>query len=136
MLIMFQDKPLDMAHYYCADYLPSSVHAGMFVKDRKPSPAYYGFWSFGQLYKLGGQAEIKNMALRKDLYALAAAGEDGQALLLANISAKRDRRLRIDAGAYVPDKCMTVNENGEWVEIPLPAKIESGSMLFITFKKK
>lgn len=37
--------------------------------------------------------------------------------------------------AYTVDKCMTVNENCEWVEIPMPDKIESGSMLYITFKK-
>lgn len=28
---------------------------------------------------------------------------------------------------------MTVNESCEWVEIELPEKIESGSMLYITF---
>ena len=33
------------------------------------------------------------------------------------------------------DDDMTVNENREWVEIPLPDKIESGTMLYITFKK-
>jgi hypothetical protein len=30
---------------------------------------------------------------------------------------------------------MTVNEKCEWVETGLPDKIESGSMLYITFKK-
>lgn len=134
MLIMFQNKDVDMAHYYCADYIPSSVHAGMFVRDRKPSSAYYGFWAFGQMYALGHQAKIKNMALAKDLYALAASGEGGQALLLANVSDNKDRKLRIDAGAYTVDACMTVNENGEWIEIPLPDVIESGSMLYVTFQ--
>ena len=135
MLIMFQNKKVDMAHYYCADFLPSSVHAGMFVKDRIPSSAYYGFLAFGKMFALGGQAKIKNLALAEDLYALAATGEDGQALLLANISDKRDRPLKIDAGNYAVDRCMTVNEACEWVEIPLPSKIESGSILYITFRK-
>ena len=136
MLLMFQNSGVDLAHYYCADLLPASVHAGMFLKDGVPSSAYYGFLSFGQLYKIGNQAEIKNLRLPGDLYAVAATGETGQALLLANVSEKRDRRLKIDAGDYVPEKCMTVNEACEWVEIPLPEKIESGSMLFITFRKK
>ncbi len=135
MLIMFQNEGLDMAHYYCANYWPESVHAGMFVRDMKPSSAYYGFWAFGQMYSLGNQAEIKNKSLPTDLYALAATGEEGQALLVSNISEKYDRKLKIDAGEYTVDKCMTVNENCEWVEIDLPDKIESGQMLYITFKK-
>ena len=135
MLLMFQNSGVDMAHYYCADLLPSSVHAGMFLKGGVPSPAYYGFWAFGQLYALGSQAEIKNLRLADGLYAVAATGEAGQALLIANISEKRDRPLKIDAGEYTVDTCMTVNENCKWVEIPLPDTIESGSMLYITFKK-
>ena len=57
------------------------------------------------------------------------------ALLIANVSEKRDRRLKLDTGAYTVDKVMTVNENCEWTEIALPEKIESGSMLYVTFKK-
>ena len=134
MLIMFQNEGIDMAHYYDGDD-DGQMWAGLFVKGRQPSSAYYGFWAFGQLYKLGGQAEIKNLRLREDLYALAASGDDGQALLIANVSDKKDRKLKIDAGDYTVEKCMTVNENCEWIEIPLPEKIESGSMLYITFNK-
>jgi len=134
MLIMFQNEGLDMAHYYCA-IATGALHAGMFLKGGTPSTAYYGFWAFGQMYKLGSQAEIKNRKLRDDLYAVAATGEDGQALLIANVSEKKDRKLKIDAGEYTVDKCFTVNEDCEWVEIELPKKIESGSMLYITFKK-
>lgn len=134
MLLMFQNEGLDMAHYYDGDddALP---WAGLFVKGRELSSAYYGFWAFGQLYKLGNQAEIKNRKLKDDLYAVAATGEDGQALLIANVSEKKDRKLKIDAGEYTIDECWTVNEDCKWVEIPLPEKIESGSMLYITFKK-
>ena len=134
MLIMFQNKGLDMAHYYDGDD-DAQLWAGLFVNGRQPSSAYYGFWAFGQMYKLGNRAEIKNLWLPADLYAVAAAGEGGQALLISNVSEKRDRKLQIDAGDYTVDKCMTVNENCEWTEIPLPDKIESGSMLYITFKK-
>ena len=134
MLIMFQNKGLDMAHYYDGDD-DAQLWAGLFVNGRQPSSAYYGFWAFGQMYKLGSQAKIKNLRLYDDLYAVAATGEDGQALLIANVSEKKDRKLGIDAGGYTVDKCMTVNENCEWMEIPLPDVIESGSMLYITFKK-
>ncbi len=133
MLIMFQNKGLDMAHYYDGDD-DGQLWAGLFVNGRQPSSAYYGFWAFGQLYKLGSQAKIKNLWLPEDLYALAATGDDGKALLISNVSEKRDRKLKIDAGDYTVDKCMTVNENCEWVEISLPDKIESGSMLYVTFK--
>lgn len=134
MLIMFQNEGLDMAHYYDGDD-DGQLWAGLFVNGCQPSSAYYGFWAFGQLYKLGSQAKIKNLRLYDDLYAVAATGSGGQALLLSNISEKRDRKISVDAGGYTVDKCMTVNENGEWVEIPLPSKIESGSILYITFKK-
>lgn len=135
MLCMFQNKGLDMAHYYCG-IATGALHGGMFLKGGKPSSAYYGFYAFGQLYKMGHQVEIKNMKLRKDMYAVAAKGDDGSAaLLISNVSEKRDRKLKLDTGEYTVDKCMTVNENCEWVEIPLPEKIESGSMLYITFKQ-
>ena len=133
MLIMFQNEKLDMAHYYDGDD-DGLMWAGLFVKGRQPSSAYYGFWAFGQMYKLGHQSKIKNLRLREDLYAAAAAGEDGRALLISNVSEKKDRKLKIDAGEYTVDKVMTVNENCEWTEIPLPDVIESGSMLYITFK--
>ncbi len=133
MLIMFQNEGLDLAHYYCA-IADGGLHSGMFYKGGKPTSAYYGFRAFGQLYKLGYQAEIKNRKLREDLYAVAATGKDGQALLISNVSDKKDRKLRIDAGDYTVDKCWTVNENCEWVEIPIPDKIEAGTMLYITFK--
>ena len=134
MLIMFQNEGLDMAHYYDGDD-DGQLWAGLFVNGRQPSSAYYGFWAFGQLYKLEKKKKIKNMRLYDDLYAVAATGSGGQALLLSNISEKRDRKISVDAGGYTVDKCMTVNENGEWVEIQLPSKIESGSILYITFKK-
>ena len=134
MMCMFQNEGLDMANYYCA-IATGAFHGGMFLKGGKPSSAYYGFWAFGQLYKMGHQVKIKNK-LRKDMYAVAAKGDDGEAaLLISNVSEKRNRKLKIKAGDYTVDKCMTVNENCEWVEIPLPKKIESGSMLYITFKK-
>ena len=132
MLCMFQNEGLDMAHYYDGDddYL---TWAGLFVRDRKPSSAYYGFYAFGQLYKMGSQVEIKNK-LRKDMYAVAARDDNGNAaLLISNVSEKHDRPLKIDAGRFTVDKVMTVNENCEWVETELPEKIESGSMLYITF---
>ncbi len=134
MLLMFQNSGIDMAHYYCG-IATGALHAGMFLKSGEPSTAYYGFWAFGQLYKMGKQVEIKNK-LRKDLYAVAAKGEDGSAaVLISNVSEKRNRKIKFDTGIYTVDKCMTVNENCEWVEIPVPEKIESGSILYITFKK-
>lgn len=134
MLLMFQNEGLDMAHYYCA-IATGALHAGMFLKNGTPSSAYYGFYAFGQLYKMGKQVEIKNK-LWKDMYAVAAKGENGEAaVLISNVSEKRDRRLKLDTGEYAVDRCFTVNENCEWVEIPLPERIESGSMIYITLKK-
>jgi hypothetical protein len=69
------------------------------------------------------------------LYAVAAKGDDGSAaLLVSNVSENRDRKLKLDTGDYTVDKVMTVNEKCEWVETVLPETIESGSILYITFK--
>ena len=134
MLLMFQNKGFDSAYYYNG-MSSGNTWAGLFVKNGIPSSAYYGFYAFGQLYKMCNQVEIKNK-LRKDMYAVAAKGNDGSAaLLVSNVSEKKDRKLKIDAGEYSVDRVMTVNENCEWVETELPEKIESGSMLYITFKK-
>ncbi len=134
MLCMFQNEGLDSAYYYCG-IATGALHGGMFLKGGTPSTAYYGFYAFGQLYKMGNQVEIESK-LKKDLYAVAAKGEDGEAgLLISNVSEKKDRKLKIDAGEYTVEKVMTVNENCEWVEITLPEIIESGSMLYITFSK-
>lgn len=134
MLCMFQNEGLDSAYYYCG-IATGALHGGMFHKDKTPTSGYYGFLAFGQLYEMGNQVEIKNK-LRKDMYAVAAKGDDGSAaLLISNVSKKKDRKLKLDTGDYKVDKVMTVNENCEWVEVPLPKKIESGEMLYITFKK-
>ena len=136
MLLMFQNKGIDMAHYYYGKYDPSMIHAGMFVKGMKPSSAYYGFMAFGQLYNLGNQVEIKTNNLPDDLYIVAAVGEMGQSLLVSNISEGKDYTLKFDAGEYIIHKCMTVNKNCEWVEVQPPEIIESGEILYITFKIK
>ena len=133
MLLMFQNSDIDRAYYYHGGRTVTSLYTGLFAPDGSPSYAYYGFWAFGQLYRLGSQAAITSKP-REDLYAVAATGDDGQALLIANISKDKDRRIRLKAGKYTVERCMTVNEKGEWVEIPLPKKIESGTMLYITFK--
>lgn len=135
MLLMFQNKGIDMAHYYCGKCDPTMIHAGMFVKNIKPSSAYYGFMAFGHMYSLGNQAEIINNNLPDDLYAVAAAGKNGQALLISNISEDKNYALKLDAGEYKVDKCMTVNQKCELVLIELPRMIESGEILFITFKE-
>ncbi|NLA77806.1 MAG: hypothetical protein GX851_08290, partial [Clostridiales bacterium] len=135
MLLMFQNAGLDMAHYYCAtsDY---ALHAGMFVPDQKPSSAYYGFWAFGQLFNMKNQVKISG-SMPEGMYAVAARDGENAGLLVSNVSEKHDRRMDIvSIGGYEIEKCYTVNDNCEWVQIVLPEKIPAGSILYVTFKMK
>lgn len=135
MLLMFQNKGIDMAHYYYGKCDPTMIHAGMFLKDCKPSSAYYGFMAYGQMYRLRNQVEIKIKNNPEDLYAVAASGEKGHALLISNVSEDKNYPLNIEAEDYTPCKCMTVSKSCKWVEVKIPSEIESGEILYIAFKR-
>ena len=114
MLCMFQNEGLDSAYYYCG-IATGALHGGMFLKGGKPSSAYYGFYAFGQLYKMGNQVEIKNK-LRKDLYAVAAKGDDGSAaLLISNVSEKKKEDESIQISMKIKDR------DFYYIEFPLPS---------------
>ena len=77
----------DILCYYDAR-VGASVYGGMFQPiSLEPTPLYYSFAAFGELYRLGTQAEC-TYEQKDGVYALAAMGEGKKAVLFANSSAE------------------------------------------------
>jgi len=79
---VMQRKPIDIAMYY--DALPTRGHGGFFFfPNIEPTPTYYAFMAFNELYSLG--SSVACSVEGDGLYVLAAKGGDDRAVLLANI---------------------------------------------------
>ena len=75
----------DILCYYDAR-VGASVYGGMFHPiTLAPLPLYYSFAAFGELYRLGTQAEC-TYEQKNGVYALAAMGEGKKAVLFVNSS--------------------------------------------------
>ena len=124
---VMQNAPVDIAMYY--DALPTRGHGGLFFfPNIEPTPTYYSFMAFNELYKLG--TAVKCSSGMNGLYAVAAKGDSGAAILLANITGldkvfdaaicgcdAKFLRYRIAKG----DTCLTADgrwKAGERVEVP------------------
>ncbi|MBQ8004574.1 MAG: hypothetical protein IJ299_05745 [Oscillospiraceae bacterium] len=83
MLLMMQDKPVDMLCYYDAR-IGQSVYGGLFNPlTYKPLPAYYGFWAFGEMYhELKMQSECTVDC--DGVYAVAATDGNRNAVMVVN----------------------------------------------------
>ena len=78
---VMQRKPVDVAMYY--DALPTRGHGGLFFfPNIVPTPTYYAFMAFNELYSLG--TSVRCDIRGENLYALAATGKNGKAVLLSN----------------------------------------------------
>ena len=76
----FQDTPVTMMMYY--DARPGTAFNGLFdLYTSKPRHAYYAFYSWTKLRRLGTQVKA-NVGGLKDFYATAAKSEDGRLALL------------------------------------------------------
>ena len=89
MMVALQHTSVDMLMYYLATF--ESSYGGMFNPiTNAPFKAYYAFWGFGQLYKMGYQYPIEGAPYGRvtdTVYALAAGNEDAteKAILLFNL---------------------------------------------------
>lgn len=124
---VMQNAPVDIAMYY--DALPTRGHGGLFFfPNIEPTPTYYSFMAFNELYKLG--TSVKCSSKMDGLYAMAAKGGGNAAILLANITGSGRMldaafcgcdaeflRYRIAKG----DTELTAAgrwKAGEWIEVP------------------
>ena len=83
MLLMMQDKRIDMLNYYDARIAVSN-YAGLFNPlTWKPLATYYGFYAFGEMYH-----ELKNQVSceisEKGIFAVAATDGERRALMISN----------------------------------------------------
>jgi hypothetical protein len=92
MMIRMQSTSVYMLNYYDAR-IGISVYGGMFDPlSYKPNCVYYTFLAFGEMYKLGKQAECGFDTEKNGIFALAATdGEGKRAILLANTSGADER---------------------------------------------
>jgi len=82
MMCAMQNTRMDMMCYYDAR-IGTSVYGGLFNPlTYKPFCTYYALKAFGELYKLGTQAQCDWEA--DGIYAVAATGESGKGILLTN----------------------------------------------------
>ena len=94
MMCAMQDTRMAMMCYYDAR-LGISMYGGLFhPMTYEPLCTYYSFKAFGKLYELGTQVAAE--CDEKDVYVLAAAGESGCGLLIANTG--RSTEIRLDTG--------------------------------------
>ena len=129
MMCALQDTKLYMLMYYDAR-IGASLYGGMFdPRWRRPFCTYDAFLSFGQLYKLGTQAEI--LGAGDGLYAVAATNGKENAILLANIGEGREISLNLEGKYYA--YAVTDDTRMKSVEIdPKGFRIEKETFVFFT----
>ena len=113
MMCAMQNEKMDMMCYYDAR-LGVSYYAGLFnPMTFQPTCVFYAMKAFGKLYAMGTQAALTGTDSK--LYAVAAKGENGRSVLIANIGA--DTRVETD----LPDTMTAylVDENNYLVQTDL-----------------
>lgn len=104
MMLAMQNKKVDMLCYYDAR-IGTSQYGGLFYPiPPRPTATYYAFKAFGELYALGTQVSLEG--LEDGVYAVAAKGEGGRAVMIANVSGEEKEIVTELAGfdVYLIDK--------------------------------
>ena len=98
MMCAMQDTKMSMMNFYDAR-LGLSNYCGLFdPRWRRPFVTYDAFLSFGTLYALGAQVEVKGAG--DGLFATAAADGKDSAILIANIGETKEVSLNLSGKYY------------------------------------
>lgn len=128
MLLGFQDVPLDSAMFYDAR-CGVSTYSGLFNPlTLKPFPAYYGFIAFGELYTRGTQVE--STCDTENVFAVAATGEAGNCLVIANITDK-DTPLDLSLGGKKVTVCKCIDATHTYTDCALPETLGAYTVLYM-----
>ncbi|PWL82170.1 MAG: hypothetical protein DBY18_00980 [Clostridia bacterium] len=128
MLLGFQDVPLDSAMFYDAR-CGVSTYSGLFNPlTLKPFPAYYGFIAFGELYTRGTQVE--STCDTENVFAVAATGEAGSCLVIANITDK-DTPLDLSLGGKKVTVCKCIDATHTYTDCALPETLGAYTVLYM-----
>ena len=148
MLAAMQQMPLDSAMFYDARF-GVSMYGGMFNPlTGQPFPAYYAFYAFNTLYRLGqevavitdtadpdgeGEGSLYLLAARGPAPADSAQGTDGLrgGVLVVNPT-DRACPLSLTAEGWLLS-CRVVDSTRTWEEIALPDRIGPDSFLLIEY---
>ena len=88
MMCAMQNRKMDVMCYYDGR-IGTSVYGGLFhPMTYQPLCAYYGFKAYGKLYALGTQ--IESVCDNENVYAVAAKGDAGKGIVIANIGEDTD----------------------------------------------
>lgn len=131
MMLSFQHLPLDSAMFYDAR-LGVSDYASLFDPNtRKPFPSYYAFSAYNELYRRGTEVPVL-MNGAEGIYAAAAKGDDGGAIMLANVD-KDPTALSVDCGRRIV-RCRLISDAGVTEGEATPAGLPGNSVLLIFTK--
>lgn len=127
MLLALQDSPCDTAMIYDAR-CGVGVYAPLFNPlTEKPHKAYYAFMAFNELRKLGTAVPCRSS--NAEVWACAARGDAGRALMVANTT---DRAQRLQGVDLPGAKCRIVDAERTWEEIPVSACLPPHSIVLLT----
>ncbi len=119
MMCAMQNAPLDMLMYYDAQI--NSAYCGLYDPVAKTVfKAYYAFWYFGKLYRLGTQ--VKSGVSCSGLYAVAARGGEEGGILVSNLTGEA-KSFRADVGAFRRADVYRISETGEAESSEKPERI-------------
>ena len=131
MLTLFQNGPCDAAMVYDAR-CNAAMHSVLFNPlTLKPHRAYYAFYAFGELRRLGTAVKVSVTGDGADrLFVVAARGTDGrQAAFIVNY-ASEDTPVSIAGGVGAP-RCLIVDEKHVYEEIPQPSVLPPNSVVLV-----
>ena len=129
-LIGLQNGPCDTAMIYDARCGVGNYSPLFNPLTEQPHKAYWVFVAFNELRKLG--TAVKCVSGDEDLWATAAKGKGGKAVMLANYS-KRTISLNIPGMAGA--RCRIIDETRTWEECELPADIAPQTVLVVVEKQ-
>ena len=107
---VMQNSPVDISIYY--DAYPVSGYCGIFFfPSLMPTPAYYAFKAFNEVYQL--QKEVKSHVTGDKLYACASTNSSGQAaaMIVNNSTEKRNIDIEISGSNITPSMYILDSEH-------------------------
>jgi len=133
-IVALQNSKTDIGMIYDAK-CKVSIYSPLFEPiKKKPGKAYWAFKDFNELYKLGTSVKVswKGEAV-KGIWATAAKGKDGAAVLLVNDTAEV-QPLNADFGGREVSVCRITDADRDDAECSLPREMPAHSYLLVLLK--
>jgi hypothetical protein len=125
-LIGLQNGPCDTAMIYDARCGGGNYSPLFNPLTEQPHKAYWVFVAFNELRKLG--TAVKCVSCDEDLWATAAKGKEGKAVMLANYS---ERTIPLNIPGMTVDGCKIIDATHTWEDCELPAEVAPHTVLVI-----